>query len=139
MTSVVVVLLKAYLVTLLKRHGPWVALGFLGYLMKHGIIKFRIEAKTEAQGEVFEVAADAIKDGHLSRDETIKFLNALKPAIPGWVDDAIITGVVMMLMTKPDFSYGTDEKPEMFEAFAQAIEDRVFDESEAAPILLALV
>ena len=127
-------IIKAYVLMLLTKYGLGVALGFVGNLLERDVLVFHIKITTPAGKELFKVIAKVIKDGWIDRAEFITVLNAMKPAIPGWIDDVIIQALVVWLLTGKDFKYGADDKPELFEAFSLAIADADFNNKELAAI-----
>jgi len=132
-------MLKVFLLYLVRKYGWLVGARIAGEALVRGVIKFHLEAKDEAQKGVFEAAGKVVKDGHIKRDEVVYFLRSFKPAIPGWLDDLIIEALCMMLLSGSDFDYGTDEKPELFEAFSVAVGDGVFCNRELGTILLEVI
>ena len=93
----------------------------------------------EAQKNVFEVAARVIQDGWIDRDEIVSFLRSFKPVIPGWIDDMVIEALCMFLLAGENFRYGTEEKPELFEAISVALEDGIFCNKELGTILIEAI
>lgn len=134
MVQVIWVLIKAYVLMLLRKYGIGVALGFVGELLERDVFVFHIKITTPAGKELFKVIGKVIKDGWIDRTEFVQVLNAMKPAIPGWIDDVIVQAVVIWLLTGKDFRYGTDDKPELFEAFSVAIADGDFNNRELGAI-----
>jgi len=132
-------MLKVFLLYLLRQYGWLVAAKIVGEALVRGVVKFKLEAKDEAQKGVFEAAGKVIADGHIKRDEVVYFLRSFKPAIPGWLDDLIIEALCMMLLSGDDFDYGTDEKPELFQALSDAVGDGIFDNRELGAILLEVI
>ena len=132
-------LIKVFALFLLRKYGFIIAAKFIGEALLRDILKFRLEAKNEAQKAVFDVAARIIKDGYIDRNEIVAFLRSFKPVIPGWIDDIAIEALCMLLLSGDDFRYGTEEKPELFEAISAALEDGVFCNKELGTILIEAV
>ena len=132
--SVLLVLIKAYVLMLLRKYGLGVALGFVGQLLERDVFVFHIKITSPAGKELFKVIAKVIKDGWIDRAEFTEVLNAMKPAIPGWIDDVIVQALVIMLYAGKDFKYGTDDKPDLFDAFSVAIADGDFNNKELGAI-----
>lgn len=132
--TIIWVIIKAYVLMLLRRYGIGVALGFVGELLERDVFVFHIKVTSPAGKELFKVIAKVIKDGWIDRAEFIEVLNVMKPAIPGWIDDLIIQALVIMLYAGKDFKYGTDDRPELFEAFSVAIADADFNNRELGTI-----
>ena len=132
-------MLKVFAFFLLKKYGFVIAAKFIGEALLRDILKFKLEAKNEAQKAVFDVSARIIKDGYIDRNEIVAFLRSFKPVIPGWIDDIAIEALCMFLLAGENFRYGTEEKPELFEAISGALEDRVFCNKELGTILLEAV
>lgn len=132
-------MLKVFILFLLRKYGWVAATKIVGEALKRDVLKFKLEAKDELQRGVFEAAAKVVKDGQLTRDEVVYFLRSFKPAIPGWLDDLIIEALCMMLLSGDDFKYGTDERPELFEALSVAVGDGFFDNRELGTILLEVI
>lgn len=137
--SVLLVLIKAYVLMLLRKYGIRIAVGFVGELLERDVFVFHIKAEDPGAKELWAVIARVIKDGWVDRGEFIQVLNAVKSAIPGWIDDVIIQGLVIMLLTGKDFRYGTDDKPELLEAFSIAIADADFNNRELGAILKSVI
>jgi len=131
--------LKLLVLYLLKSYGWIVAAKIVGEALKRDLMVFKLEAKNDAQKAVFEVVARIIKDGWIDRDEIIAFLRSFKPVIPGWVDDLVIEALCMFLLGKENFKYGTDDRPEIFEAFSVAFEDGVLTNRELGTILIETI
>lgn len=131
--------LKVFVLMLLRKYGWVIAAKIVGELCKADRIKFSFRAENEEQKAVFDVAALVISDGRINKVELIKFLRAFKPAIPGWLDDVVVEALVAMLEARDDFDYGTDEKPELFEALRDAIADHEFNNREFGVILLEFI
>lgn len=132
-------MLKIFVMYLLKKYGFVIAAKFIGEALLRDIVKFRLEAKNDAQKAVFDVAARVIADGWIDRGEIVAFLRSFKPVIPGWIDDIAIEALCMLLLSGNDFRYGTEEKPELFEAFSVALEDGIFCNRELGTILIEAV
>ncbi len=132
--NVVLALILAYVKMLLRKYGLGIALGFVGELLERDVFVFHIKMTTPAGKELFKVIGRVIKDGWIDRTEFIQVLNAMKAAIPGWIDDLIVQALVIMLYAGKDFRYGTDDKPELFEAFSLAIADGDFNNRELGTI-----
>ncbi len=130
---------KVFIVLMLKKYGWVVAAKIVGELLVRDIIKFHLEAKNESQKAVFDVAARVISDGWIDRDEVVAFLRSFKPVIPGWIDDMIIEALCMFLLAGENFRWGTDEKPELFEAISEALKDQIFHNRELGTILLETI
>ncbi|HEC64111.1 MAG TPA: hypothetical protein ENI23_02315 [bacterium] len=130
---------KVFIVLMLKKYGWVVAAKIVGELLVRDIIKFHLEAKNESQKAVFDVAARVISDGWIDRDEVVAFLRSFKPVIPGWIDDMIIEALCMFLLAGENFQWGTDEKPELFEAISEALKDQIFHNRELGTILLETI
>lgn len=134
MVQALLVIIKAYVLMLLRKYGLGIALGFVGELLEKDVFVFHIKAKTPQGEELFKVIAKVIKDGWIDRAEFIDVLKATKSAIPGWIDDVIAQALEIWLLTGKDFRYGTDDKPELFEAFSIAIADGDFNNKELGAI-----
>lgn len=132
-------MLKVFALLLLKKYGWVIAAKFIGEALIRDLIKFKLEAQNEAQKAVFDVAARVIKDGSVDRDELVAFLRSFKPVIPGWIDDVIIEALCMFLLSGENFRYGINDRPELFEAFSRALEDRFFDNRELGAILVETI
>ncbi len=132
-------MLKIFVLFLLKRYGWVLAAKVLGEALIRDLVKFKLEAKNEAQKTVFDVATQVIKDGWIDRDELVRFLRSFKPVIPGWLDDIAIEALCMFLLAGENFRYGTDDKPELFTAFSAALKDRVFCNRELGTILVETI
>ena len=132
-------MIQAFAFLLLKKYGFIIAAKFIGEVLLRDILKFRLEAKNEAQKAVFDVAARIIRDGYIDRNEIVAFLRSFKPVIPGWIDDIAIEALCMLLLSGNDFRYGTEEKPELFEAISAALEDGIFCNKELGTILVEVI
>lgn len=132
-------LLKIFVMYMLRRYGWTVAAKIIGEALLRDIVVFKLEAKNPAQKTVFEVAAKVIKDGWIDRNELVDFLRSFKPVIPGWIDDMVIEALCMFLQAGENFRYGTDDKPELFEAFSHGIADGVFCNRELGTILVEAI
>jgi len=132
-------MLKVFALFLLKKYGWVIAAKFIGEALIRDLIKFKLEAKNEVQKAVFDVAARVIKDGWIDRGELVAFLRSFKPVIPGWIDDVVIEALCMFLLAGENFRYGIDDKPDLFEAFSLALEDRIFDNRELGTILVETI
>ncbi len=131
--------LKILALVLLKRYGWIFAARLIGEALLRDVVKFRLEAKNEAQKAVFDVAARVVQDGWIDRDELVSFMRSFKSVIPGWVDDLVIEALCMFLLAGENFKWGTDDKPELFEAFSVAFKDGVFCNRELGTILVETI
>ena len=132
-------MLKVFVLYLLKKYGWIVAAKVVGEALLRDVFKFQLEATNEAQKAVFDTAARVIQDGWIDQDEIITFLRSFKPVIPGWIDDMIIEAICMFLLAGEDFRYGTDDKPELFEAISEALNDGIFHNRELGTILIETI
>lgn len=128
--------LKILVLYLFKRYGWIVAAKVFGEALVRDIVVFNLKAQNEEQKAVFETIAKITKDGWVDRGEIVSLLRAFKPVIPGWVDDLVIEAACMLLLAGNDFRYGTDDRPELFEAFSVALEDGIFSNRELGTILI---
>ena len=131
--------LKILAMLLLRNYGWIFAARIIGEALLRDVVKFQLEAKNEAQKNVFNVAARVIEDGWVDRDEIVTFLRSFKAVIPGWIDDLVIEALCMFLNAKDNFRYGTDDKPELFVAISEALKDGIFHNRELGTILLETI
>lgn len=103
--------------------------------MAGNIIRFHLKAETEEEKNLYNIGAEIIKDGKINKEEIVKFLRAFKPAIEGWIDDIIIEALCVYLEGQPSFSFGTDQKPEIFQKLSKAVADGEIGNKEIGVIL----
>jgi len=131
--------LKLLVLYLFKAYGWKIAAKIIGEALIRDIVVFKLEAKNDAQKAVFELVTIIIKDGWIDRAEAVAFFRAFKPVIPGWIDDLIIEAVCMFLLAGKDFRYGTDNRPEIFEALSVGFGDGIFTNRELGTLLIETI
>jgi len=128
-------ILTSLLLSIIRKYGWLLAFKLLGELMAGNIIRFHLKAETEEEKNLYNIGAEIIKDGKINKEEIVKFLRAFKPAIEGWIDDIIIEALCVYLEGQPNFEFGTNQKPEIFQKLSKAVADGEIGNKEIGVIL----